>query len=56
MLYAQNQWTNLFAMCCGIAMFATKAHHGLYGVGSRLGQNVPYMTIWNALIEMAKAK
>src|SRR5882762_4571214 len=56
MLYARNQWTNLFAMCRGIAMFATKAHHSLYGVGSRLAQNVPYMTVRNALIEMAKSK
>ena len=30
-----------------------KAHHSLYHIGSRLGQNLPYDTVRNALIQMA---
>jgi len=35
-------------------MFAMKAHHSLYRIGSRLSQNSLYATIRNALVQMAQ--
>jgi len=51
--FAQNSWSNLFPLACSICMFAMKAHHSLYWIGSWLGQNMPYNTVQNALIQMA---
>ena len=32
--FARNSWTNLFPLARGICLFAMKAHHSLYRIGS----------------------
>ncbi|KAI0054730.1 hypothetical protein BV25DRAFT_1996352 [Artomyces pyxidatus] len=56
MVYGRNQHANLFALCRGISLFAMKAHHAMFRVGSRLAQNVPYSTMRRALVQMADEK
>ncbi|KAI0055021.1 hypothetical protein BV25DRAFT_1922169 [Artomyces pyxidatus] len=56
LIFGRNSWTNLFAMCRGISLFATKAHQSMYRVRSRLAQCVPYSTVHTTLVTMAVAE
>ncbi|KAI0048193.1 hypothetical protein FA95DRAFT_1657992 [Auriscalpium vulgare] len=53
LVFGNNSWTNMFAMCRGIALFGTMAHQSVYRVGSRLAQCVPYTTAREALVTMS---
>ncbi|KAI0047214.1 hypothetical protein FA95DRAFT_1606303 [Auriscalpium vulgare] len=53
LVFGNNSWTNLFAMCRGIALFGTMAHQSVYRVGSRLAQCIPYTTACEALVTMS---
>ncbi|KAI0070832.1 hypothetical protein K474DRAFT_1701943 [Panus rudis PR-1116 ss-1] len=56
LVYARNQWVNLFPLCRSISMVAMKAHNSMYRTGSHLAQCTAYDTARNALVEMAEAK
>ncbi|KAI0054568.1 hypothetical protein BV25DRAFT_1843569 [Artomyces pyxidatus] len=56
LIFGRNSWTNLFAMCRGISLFATKAHQSMYRVRSRLTQCVLYSTVHTTLVTMAVAE
>ncbi|KAJ3515928.1 hypothetical protein NLJ89_g1460 [Agrocybe chaxingu] len=56
MTFTRSSRANLYAMCRGIWLFATKASNTIFRVASRVGDAVSYTSINNALREMSKAK
>ncbi|KAI0260320.1 hypothetical protein BC834DRAFT_832002 [Gloeopeniophorella convolvens] len=56
MVFTRNSRVNLLPLCRGLTLFASKAHQATYRIGSRFAQNVPYATVYAALITMSKVE
>jgi len=55
MTYGRSHSASLYALCCGIWMFASKAPNTLFRVESRIGQCAALTSVIDSLREMSKA-